>query len=176
MTDFEARKLHIGGEVITYIWYFIIMIYGVLNVKPWMIKKLKWIMALLEKILIMQLLVLLKFWKKKLEINKIGYKKRIQVENLYLNIGFSHPVFVKPVVYNNIICKDATNIIIEGKDKCAVGSVVSSINNVRYPEPFNRKVYVILVRLLWKKKVKELLYHLIQQVVILAIILKIKYG
>lgn len=66
-------------------------------------------------------------------------------------------MFVKPVVYRNIICKDATNIIVEGKNKCAVGSVAASIQNVWPPEPYNRKGIYYFGEVIAKKEGKRVI-------------------
>jgi len=60
-------------------------------------------------------------------------------EKLCLDILLSYPVLIKPVVYRKIICKDATNIIVEGIDKYSVDSVADSTSNIRPPEPYKRK-------------------------------------
>lgn len=78
-------------------------------------------------------------FKKELEIRGIGYKASMQNNQLCLNIGFSHQIFIKPTINSKIICKDATNIVVEGIDKCSVGQTAALIRNVRPPEPYNGK-------------------------------------
>lgn len=96
-----------------------------------------------------------KGFEKKLEINGIGYKANMQGDKLCLNIGFSHPVFIKPIANSKIICQDATNIIVEGIDKCAVGNVAASIRNVRPPEPYNGKGIRYFGEIIIKKEGKR---------------------
>ena len=78
-------------------------------------------------------------FKKKLEIRGIGYKASMQNDQLCLNVGFSHQIFVKPTINSKIICEDATNIVVEGIDKCSVGQTAALIRSVRPPEPYNGK-------------------------------------
>lgn len=91
-----------------------------------------------------------KGFEKKLEINGIGYKASMQGDQLCLNIGFSHPVFIKSI-NSKIIYKNSTNIIVEGIDKCAVGSVGDSILNVRPPESYNGKGIRYFGEIVFKK-------------------------
>lgn len=77
---------------------------------------------------------------KKLEICRIGYKAHIyQNDQLCLNGGFSHQIFVKPAINNKIICVDATNIVVESIYKCSVGQTEGLIWIVKLPGPYKGK-------------------------------------
>lgn len=77
-------------------------------------------------------------FKKQLEINGVGYKAAVKGTNLTLEVGYSHPVEVKPAV--GIKFSVEKNIItVEGTDKQAVGEMAASIRRVRKPEPYKGK-------------------------------------
>ena len=78
-------------------------------------------------------------FEKKLEIHGIGYRANMQGEVLCLNIGYSHPVYIKPNNNSKIICNTITNITVEGIDKQAVGQTAALIRSVRVPEPYKGK-------------------------------------
>lgn len=77
-------------------------------------------------------------FKKKLEINGVGYKAALKGKDLALEVGFSHPVSVQPpegikfAVEKNIIT-------VEGIDKQAVGEVAARIRAMKKPEPYKGK-------------------------------------
>jgi len=78
-------------------------------------------------------------FKKLLEIRGIGYRANMQGEKLCLHIGYSHPVVITPEPNSKISCKDATNIIVEGIDKQAVGQTAALIHDARAPEVYKGK-------------------------------------
>lgn len=77
-------------------------------------------------------------FKKELEINGVGYKAAMKGQNLILEVGFSHPVEMKPMpgikfaVEKNIIT-------VEGTDKQVVGEMAAQIRKIRKPEPYKGK-------------------------------------
>lgn len=77
-------------------------------------------------------------YKKELEIQGVGYRARVEGEELVLEMGFSHPVkFPKP---SGIDLKVEKNIIIvSGADKQLVGETAAKIRAVRPPEPYKGK-------------------------------------
>ncbi|MCQ2794152.1 MAG: 50S ribosomal protein L6 [Bacilli bacterium] len=78
-------------------------------------------------------------YKKALEIRGIGYRANMQGEKLCLHIGYSHTVIITPEPNSKITCKDATNIIVEGIDKQAVGQTAALIHDARAPEVYKGK-------------------------------------
>ena len=77
-------------------------------------------------------------FKKQLEINGVGYKAGLKGENLSLEVGFSHPVEIKPE--NGIKFSVEKNIItVEGNDKHSVGEMAARIRKVKKPEPYKGK-------------------------------------
>ena len=78
-------------------------------------------------------------FSKKLEINGVGYRAAKQGKNLNLSLGFSHPVIVEPPAGIAFDTPSATEIIISGIDKEAVGAMAAKIRSYREPEPYKGK-------------------------------------
>ena len=75
-------------------------------------------------------------YKKTLEMRGIGYKAQLQGENVVLWAGYSHTVTTKPCAGVKVTLPSATEIVVEGIDKQAVGQTAASIREVRPPEPY----------------------------------------
>lgn len=82
-----------------------------------------------------------KGFKKRLEIQGVGYRAQVQGNTVKLNLGFSHPIDHKlPEGVKAEIDKDKNNIIeISGIDKQLVGQVAAEIRSYRKPEPYKGK-------------------------------------
>lgn len=80
-----------------------------------------------------------KGFEKTLVLVGIGYRAAMRGENLVLNVGYSHEVVIVPQKGSKITCKSATEIVVDGIDKCAVGETAAQIQQVRRPEPYNGK-------------------------------------
>lgn len=78
-------------------------------------------------------------FKKKLEIVGIGYRAAMRGENLVLNIGYSHEVVITPDTGVKISTPSATEVLVEGADRQAVGQTAARIRAVREPEPYKGK-------------------------------------
>lgn len=78
-------------------------------------------------------------YKKTLEIQGVGYTAEIKGKNLFLNIGFSHPILFKPPETISIKAPSRTEIVVSGFDKQLVGEVSSKIRAFRPPEPYKGK-------------------------------------
>jgi len=78
-------------------------------------------------------------FKKKLIIQGVGYRAQLEGENLILNVGYSHPVIIKPLKGISIQVENNTNITVNGINKEIVGQVAATIRNVRKPEPYKGK-------------------------------------
>jgi len=76
--------------------------------------------------------------EKILELIGVGYRAALQGDNLVLNIGYSHPVVVKPMNLCQIQTKE-NKIIISGIDKVTVGEMAARIRRLRPPEPYKGK-------------------------------------
>jgi large subunit ribosomal protein L6 len=75
-------------------------------------------------------------YKKELEMRGIGYKAQLQGSNIVLWAGYSHTVTIKPCEGVKVTLPSATEIVVEGIDKQAVGQTAASIREVRPPEPY----------------------------------------
>lgn len=78
-------------------------------------------------------------FKKELVIVGIGYRCQMRGENIVMNVGYSHEIVLKPAPTVKISCPSATEIVVEGLDKQAVGQTAALIRGTREPEPYNGK-------------------------------------
>ena len=78
-------------------------------------------------------------FKKALIIVGIGYRAQMRGNDLVLNIGYSHEVVITPEQGVKITCTSATELVVEGCDRQAVGQTAARIRAVREPEPYNGK-------------------------------------
>nr|YP_010484991.1 ribosomal protein L6 [Hypnea cervicornis]UVW80685.1 ribosomal protein L6 [Hypnea cervicornis] len=80
-----------------------------------------------------------KGFEKKLEIRGVGYRCQMSENHLILNIGYSHPIIIKPPKGISIKVEENVNIIVKGIDKEKVGQVAAKIRSTRPPEPYKEK-------------------------------------
>ena len=78
-------------------------------------------------------------YKKEIVIVGIGYRANMKGENIVMHVGYSHEIEIKPVPGSKISCPSATEIIVEGISKQAVGQTAALIRATREPEPYNGK-------------------------------------
>ena len=78
-------------------------------------------------------------FKKVLEVNGVGYRVQLQGSNLVMNLGYSHQVIMTPPEGVKIECPSATQILISGADKQAVGQFAAQVREKRPPEPYKGK-------------------------------------
>lgn len=77
-------------------------------------------------------------FEKKLELSGVGYRARVEGEELVLNVGFAEPARVKPA--QGIKFNVSENIItVSGVDKQLVGDAAAKIRQIRPPEPYKGK-------------------------------------
>jgi large subunit ribosomal protein L6 len=77
-------------------------------------------------------------YKKELEIQGVGYRARVEGDNLVLEMGFSHPVNMeKPKGVNFTVEKNIVRV--SGIDKQLVGETAAKIRAVKPPEPYKGK-------------------------------------
>lgn len=75
-------------------------------------------------------------YKIELAMIGIGYKAQMKGDAVEIWAGYSHTTTVKPLPGAKISCTDATNMVVEGIDKQAVGETAARIRGVRPPEPY----------------------------------------
>lgn len=79
-----------------------------------------------------------KGFEKKLELTGVGYRARVDGNDLVLSVGYSHPVKISAP--QDITFKVEENVItVAGVDKQIVGDVADNIRKVRPPEPYKGK-------------------------------------
>ena len=76
-------------------------------------------------------------FSKNLTINGVGYKAVQKGEEIELNLGLSHPVFVKPMANIKLSCPTPLEIKVEGISKEAVGQMAANIRAIRPVEPYH---------------------------------------
>lgn len=77
-------------------------------------------------------------FKKQLEINGVGYKANLKGESLVLEVGFSHPVELKPEAGIKFEV-DKNVITVNGIDKQMVGEMAAQIRSTKKVEPYKGK-------------------------------------
>ena len=80
-----------------------------------------------------------KGFEKRLEIQGVGYRAALRGTDLELNVGFSHPVVVKPPQGITFEVPEPTVVLVKGIDKQQVGEIAAQVRKVRPPEPYKGK-------------------------------------
>jgi large subunit ribosomal protein L6 len=78
-------------------------------------------------------------YEKRLEIQGVGYRARLQGKALELNVGYSHPVAVSAPEGIEFEVPVPTQIVVRGIDKQQVGEIAAQIRRSRPPEPYKGK-------------------------------------
>lgn len=75
---------------------------------------------------------------KKLELVGVGYRAKVEGNDLVLNVGFANPIRIKAP--EGITLSTAENVItVSGINKQLVGDIANNIRNVRIPDPYKGK-------------------------------------
>jgi large subunit ribosomal protein L6 len=77
-------------------------------------------------------------WSRELELVGVGYRARVEGNELILSLGFSHPVEVVPPSGVKIEVSE-NKIKVFGIDKALVGQIAAEIRNLRSPDPYKGK-------------------------------------
>lgn len=78
-------------------------------------------------------------FQKRLELVGTGYRVAKAGDNLSLQLGFSHPIEVKPRLGITFITEGQNKIVVQGADKQLVGQAAADIRALRKPEPYKGK-------------------------------------
>ncbi len=78
-------------------------------------------------------------FEKRLEIEGVGYRARLQGKALELNVGYSHPVSVTAPEGIEFEVPVPTQVVVRGIDKQLVGEIAARIRRSRPPEPYKGK-------------------------------------
>jgi large subunit ribosomal protein L6 len=80
-----------------------------------------------------------KGFEKNLEIQGVGYRASLRGTDLELNVGYSHPVIIKPRPGITFEVPAPTQVTVKGTDKQQVGQTAAEVRSVRPPEPYKGK-------------------------------------
>ena len=78
-------------------------------------------------------------YEKRLEIQGVGYRARLQGKSLELSVGYSHPVSVTAPEGIEFEVPAPTQVVVRGIDKQLVGEIAARIRRTRPPEPYKGK-------------------------------------
>jgi len=78
-------------------------------------------------------------YEKRLEIQGVGYRARLQGKALELSVGYSHPVSVSAPEGIEFEVPAPTQVVVRGIDKQLVGEIAARIRRTRPPEPYKGK-------------------------------------
>jgi large subunit ribosomal protein L6 len=78
-------------------------------------------------------------YEKRLEIQGVGYRARLQGKSLELALGYSHPVSIAAPDGIEFEVPQPTQVIVRGIDKQLVGEIAAQVRKARPPEPYKGK-------------------------------------
>ena len=78
-------------------------------------------------------------YEKRLEIQGVGYRARLQGKVLELSVGYSHPVSIAAPDGIEFEVPAPTQVVVRGIDKQLVGEIAARIRRSRPPEPYKGK-------------------------------------
>jgi large subunit ribosomal protein L6 len=78
-------------------------------------------------------------FEKRLEIQGVGYRARLQGKALEMTLGYSHPVSISPPDGIEFEVPQPTEVIVRGIDKQLVGEIAARVRKKRPPEPYKGK-------------------------------------
>jgi large subunit ribosomal protein L6 len=78
-------------------------------------------------------------YEKRLEIQGVGYRARLQGKALDLSVGYSHTVTIQAPEGIDFEVPQQTEVVVRGIDKQLVGEIAARIRRVRPPEPYKGK-------------------------------------
>jgi large subunit ribosomal protein L6 len=78
-------------------------------------------------------------FEKRLEIQGVGYRAKLQGKNLELALGYSHPVAMPAPEGIEFEVPQPTEVVVRGIDKQLVGETAAQIRKKRPPEPYKGK-------------------------------------
>ena len=78
-------------------------------------------------------------YEKRLQIQGVGYRARLQGKALELAVGYSHPISIPPPDGIEFDVPQPTEIVVRGIDKQLVGEIAAQVRKQRPPEPYKGK-------------------------------------
>lgn len=117
-------------------------------------KKVKALQGLFRSLLQNGIIGVSQGFEKKLEMIGIGYKAKVENNNLVLNVGFTHPLII--TCPEGIDFSVEKNIItVSGIDKQKVGEVAAKIRKIKKDDPYKGKGIRYLGEKIRKKEGKK---------------------
>ena len=78
-------------------------------------------------------------YERRLQIQGVGYRARLQGKALELAVGYSHPVSIPPPDGIEFDVPQPTEVVVRGIDKQLVGEIAAQVRKQRPPEPYKGK-------------------------------------
>ena len=78
-------------------------------------------------------------FEKRLEIQGVGYRAALRGQDLEMQLGYSHPVTVRPPEGISFEVPAPNQVVVRGISKQQVGEVAAQIRKWRPPEPYKGK-------------------------------------
>lgn len=78
-------------------------------------------------------------FQKTLELVGIGYRAQQSGQEVILQVGYSHPVTIKPLTGTTLEVEGNNRIHVQGSDKQRVGEMAAQIRKVRRPNAYTGK-------------------------------------
>ena len=78
-------------------------------------------------------------FSKTLELHGTGYRVKLEEKKIILQLGFSHPVVVRPLKGIEFKLKGDRKIIVSGINKQLVGNTAAAIRAIKKPEVYKGK-------------------------------------
>ena len=95
-------------------------------------------------------------FSKSLEVVGTGYGVKVEGKSLVLAVGFCHPLKVEIPSDLEVTCPGATQVLVSGIDKQAVGDFAARVRKLRPPEPYKGKGIRYLNEIVRRKAGKTL--------------------
>lgn len=80
-----------------------------------------------------------KGFQRKLELTGVGYRVQKTGDSVTMQVGFNHPVEIKPAPGIAFAVEGTNKITVSGTDKELVGQMAARIRGVRPPNPYSGK-------------------------------------
>ena len=95
-------------------------------------------------------------YEKRLELNGVGFRAKVEGKKLEINAGYSHPILITiPEGITVGVENKNTLIIINGADKHMVGQIAANVRNSYPPEPYKGKGIKYAEEVIRRKKGKR---------------------
>ncbi|MCH7815228.1 MAG: 50S ribosomal protein L6 [Proteobacteria bacterium] len=94
-------------------------------------------------------------YQKKLELQGVGYRAKVQGQKINLRVGYSHAINYELPKGVTVETPSQTEIVISGADKQLVGQVAAEIREFRPPEPYKGKGIRYVDERVYRKEAKK---------------------